>query len=195
MLHHPETDSPIDASFVVRRLEEAGAALLALPNTGWTTRLRTSNLDIVRIAMDSYGTADKRIRPPIPSAATITRMDEALGWIPLIPVDRYVLRRIVGARSLVNPITERHLFPWRRLGTAMGADHKAVQRWHAEGIARIVAALHGAGPGRGGPAATARRPASAPPAWAGNGSLSSPLSPLESGRKPGRQPLPATPPT
>lgn len=134
-------EAPIDATYVTRRLEEAGASLLALPNTGWTTKLRTSNLDIVRIAMDTYGAADKRIRPPVPSAAEITRMDEAMGWILLIPVDRYVLRRIVGARSLVNPITERHLFPWRRLAAAMGADHKAVQRWHAEGIGRIVAAL------------------------------------------------------
>jgi hypothetical protein len=68
-------------------------------------------------------------------------MDEALAWIPMIPQDRYVLRRVVGARSLVHPITDRHLFPWRRLGAVLGADHKAVQRWHAQGIALIVASL------------------------------------------------------
>lgn len=133
----------IDTAYVIERLEQAGAALLAMPTTGWSTRLRTSNLEVVRQAMDVYGSTDKRIRPPIPSAAEISRMDEAMGWIPLIPDDRYVLRRIVGARSLVNPLTGRHLFPWRRLGAALGADHKAVQRWHAEGIARIVAALTG----------------------------------------------------
>ena len=72
-------------------------------------------------------------------------MDEAMGWIPLIPVDRYVLRRIVGARALVHPITERNLYPWRRLAAAIGADHKAVQRWHAQGIALIVSALNGRG--------------------------------------------------
>jgi hypothetical protein len=59
-------------------------------------------------------------------------------------LDRYVLRRIVGARSLVHPITDRHLFPWRRLGKALGADHKAVQRWHAQGIGMIVEALKAA---------------------------------------------------
>jgi hypothetical protein len=47
----------------------------------------------------------------------------------------------VGARSLVHPVTDRHLFPWRRLGKALGSDHKAVQRWHAQGIALIVAGL------------------------------------------------------
>lgn len=141
-LPRPAMPAPIDAQFVTWRLEEAGSALLALPSGGWSTRLRTSSLDIVRTALENYGWAEARIRPPIPSAATITRMDEALAWIPLIPLDRYVLRRIVGARALVNPVTERHLYPWRRLGVVMGADHKAVKRWHAQGIDLIVAALH-----------------------------------------------------
>jgi len=138
----PTSDACIDAKFVLWRLEEAGATLLAMPATGWTTRLRSSSLDIVRNAIDSYGWAEQRVRPAIPSAARISRMDEAMGWITLIPLDRYVLRRIVGARSLVHPATDRHLFPWRRLAAALGADHKAVQRWHGEGIALIVKALN-----------------------------------------------------
>ncbi len=135
----------IDADFVVYRLEEAGATLLALPGSGYSTRLRTSSLEIVRTALESYGWSDARIRPSVPSAEKITRMDEAMSWIPLIPVDRYVLRRVVGARSLVHPVTDRHLFPWRRLGKALGADHKAIQRWHGQGIAMIVQALNAAG--------------------------------------------------
>ena len=131
----------IDADFVIYRLEEAGATLLALPGTGWTTRLRTSSLEIVRTALESYGWTETRIKPPVPSSEKITRMDEAMGWLPLIPADRYVIRRVVGARSLVHPITDRHLFPWRRLGAALGSDHKAVQRWHAQGIDMIVNAL------------------------------------------------------
>jgi len=132
---------PVDAAFVIARLEEAGATLLALPGTGWSTRLRTSSLDIVRTALESYGWTQTQIRPAVPSAEHITQMDEAMAWIGLIPQDRYVLRRIVGARSLVHPITGRHLFPWRRLGEALAADHKAIQRWHAQGIAMIVAGL------------------------------------------------------
>ena len=68
----------IDADFVIYRLEEAGATLLALPNTGWSTRLRTSSLDIVRTALESYGWTEARIRPMVPSAEKITRMDEAM---------------------------------------------------------------------------------------------------------------------
>ena len=139
---------PFDAETVICRLEEAGASLLALPGTGWSTKLRSSSLDIVRSAIESYGWTASRIRPAIPSAERISRMDEAMTWITLIPVDRYVLRRIVGARSLVHPITERHLYPWRRLATALGADHKAVQRWHAQGIELIVAELNRRGGAR-----------------------------------------------
>jgi hypothetical protein len=131
-----------DAEAVILRLEEAGASLLALPGSGWSTKLRSSSLDIVRSAVESYGWTTSRIRPPVPSAERISRMDEAMSWIMLIPVDRYVLRRIVGARSLMHPITERHLYPWRRLAAALGADHKAIQRWHAQGIDLIVAALN-----------------------------------------------------
>jgi Domain of unknown function (DUF6362) len=133
---------PVDAAFVISRLEEAGATLLALRNTGWTTKLRTSNIEIVRTALENYGWAEQRIRPAVPSSEKITRMDEAMGWISVIPLDRYVLRRIVGARSLLHPVTARHLFPWRRLGAALGAEHKAVKRWHAQAIDMIVAALN-----------------------------------------------------
>jgi hypothetical protein len=131
----------VDSAFLVYRLEEAGATLLSLPGTGYSPRLRVSQLDVVHTALEAYGWDKGRMRPPVPSASRITRMDEALGWITLIPADRYVLRRIVGARSLVSPVTERHLYSWRRLGEVLGADHKAVQRWHAKGIDILVGAV------------------------------------------------------
>ena len=138
----PSSLPPYDRDLVIYRLEEAGATLLALPPNGWTTKLRTSSLEIVRTALETHGWTPARIRPPAPSSDKITRMDEAMGWLSLIPNDRYVLRRVVGARSLVHPITDRHLFPWRRLGAALGADHKAIQRWHAQGIDIIVSVLN-----------------------------------------------------
>ena len=133
-----------DAALVIARLEEAGAVLLAMPNTGPTTKLRTVRHDVVHSAVEACGWAliQSRLRPPMPSSVQISRMDEAMGWIATIPQDKYVLRRIVGARSLVSPMTERHLYPWRRLGALLGADHKAIQRWHAQGIELIVTALN-----------------------------------------------------
>jgi hypothetical protein len=130
----------VDAEYLIYRLEEAGRTLLALPHSGPSTRLRTARHDIVQSALEAYGwhSVEPRLRPPVPSPAQITRMDEALDWIPRIPQDRYVLRRILGARALISPITGRHLFSWRRLATLLGADHKAIQRWHAQGIDLLV---------------------------------------------------------
>ena len=127
--------------YIVQRLEDAGRAILALPATGYTTRLRVSHLDIVQTMTEAYGYTDARLRPPYPAAAAIDAMDEAYAWLALIPDGKFVIRRIVAARSLVHPLTDRHLYPWRRLGNAVGADHKAVQRWWAQGVDFIVAGL------------------------------------------------------
>src|SRR5438270_475655 len=95
-----KTEVLYDAALVTYRLEEAGSTLLSLPSTGYSTKLRSSSLEIVRNTIEGYGWTEKQVRPAVPSAAKITRMDEALAWVLLIPVENYVLRRIVGARSL-----------------------------------------------------------------------------------------------
>ena len=133
-----------DTTLIASRLEEAGATLLALPARGARTGFSTASWPAVHETIDAYGWSGTRLRPVLPSAQAISRMDEALGWIRLIPQENYVLRRIVGARALVNPISGRHLFSWRRLGGLLGADGRAIQRWHGKGIAMIVAALNGA---------------------------------------------------
>ena len=135
------------AETIAARLEEAGETLLCLPPGGYTTRLRTSTWpssfgNVLDNAAEAYGTTSTRLRPPVPPAARITRMDEALSWLGLIPDEKYVLRRIVASRMLVSPHTGRHLFPWRRLATLLGADHKAIQRWHAQGIDILVGAVN-----------------------------------------------------
>jgi hypothetical protein len=131
-----------DAKALELRLEEAGETLLLLPQRGYTTRLRTSTWNVLDEATEAYATQPARLHLPVPSAAKITRMDEALSWLPLIPDDKYVLRRLVASRMLVSPLTGRHLFPWRRLATLLGADHKAIQRWHGQGIDLLLTAVN-----------------------------------------------------
>ena len=138
----PGLEQVTDADYVIIRLEEAGATLLALPGSGHSPRMSAGGVDVVRNAIEAYGWTDAPIRPPVPPAHRITEMDEALAWLQLIPDHQYVLRRIVGARMLVHPVTERHLFSWRRVGNAIRCDYKAVQRWHAQGIDLIVAGLN-----------------------------------------------------
>lgn len=116
--------------------------LLALPLQGLGPKLRRVRWPDVSLEEGRGGSASgTRLRPPAPSAAEISRMDEAFGWIGLIPQDRIVLRRIVHARSLVSPLTGRHLYSWRKLGVLLGADHKAVQRWHSDGLGLILRRL------------------------------------------------------
>jgi hypothetical protein len=129
------------AEAIVARLEEAGATLLAMPSSGYSTRMRQMRFDIVHTALEAYGWAAAPIRAPAPDAAAISAMDEAFGWLALIPEGKFVLRRILGARALVHPITGRHLFPWRRLAATLGADHKSVQRWHRDGVDHLTRAL------------------------------------------------------
>ena len=132
---------PLNAEEVVARLEAAGATLLAMPSRGYSTHLRQMKFDIVHTALEAYGWQAAMARPPVPSASDISLMDEAFGWLALIPEARYLLRRILGARALVHPLTERHLFPWRRLAAMLGSDHKSVQRWHGQAIALLVQEL------------------------------------------------------
>jgi len=137
------TDDPgrIDAACVISLLEDAGATLLALPHSGHSTAMRQMRFDIVHTALESYGWAAETVRAPVPDAAAITAMDAAFALLVHIPEQKFVLRRVVGARALVHPITRRHLYPWRRLGGVLGADHKSIQRWHGDGIKFIVNAL------------------------------------------------------
>ncbi len=79
-----DVDDPVDADYVIYRLEEAGATLLALPGTGWSTRMRSSSIEIVRTALEAYGWDAARVRPAVPSAEKIDRMDEAMAWIAFI---------------------------------------------------------------------------------------------------------------
>ncbi|WP_297490694.1 DUF6362 family protein [Acidocella sp.] len=134
----------LGAEDIVALFEAAGATLLALPGRGYTTQIRTMRFDVVHSALDAYGWQSSAVRPPVPSAAAISQMDEVFGWLTLIPETKFVLRRILGARALVHPVTLRHLFPWRRIGTMLGADHKSVQRWHGQAVEMLCAVLEAA---------------------------------------------------
>lgn len=130
----------VDAELVIYRLEEAGSTLLALPHAGHSTRMVQGGLEWVRTAKE-LDAMKARMRPARVTANAVSRMDEALSWVLLIPPDRYVLRRILHARCLVNPVSGRFVYSWRRVALAVGCDHKAAQRWHAQAVDMIVAAL------------------------------------------------------
>lgn len=131
----------LNADEIIARLEAAGATLLAMPSRGYSTHLRQMKFEVVHTALEAYGWQSAMARPPVPCASDISLMDEALGWLALIPEAQYLLRRILGARALVHPLTQRHLYPWRRLASVLGTDHKSVQRWHGQAVALLVEKL------------------------------------------------------
>lgn len=135
------SELPIDDQAVVLWLEQAGKTAMAMPNTGFSTRIRVRQVEIIREAIEGYGWTEPTIRMPVPSSQRIDQMDHIYGWLEYIPADRYVLRRIVGMRSLLSPRTDRHILPWGAIARGLGADHSAVKRWHAQGIVMITRAL------------------------------------------------------
>ena len=124
---------------IIERLEAAGKTALSLPRGrhGPSKRV-TMSIDIVLKASESYGWNLAPLRFS-PSAAQITQMEEAWGWLGLI--ESTIDRRIVTLRAMVHPVSERHIYTWRRLGVLVGADYKSVQHWHLRGIKIIKKSL------------------------------------------------------
>ena len=141
-LHSPN-DRPSAGldELIIARLEDAGRVLLALPWSGYRTGTRSGHPEVVNEAIESYGWSAPTMRPAVPSAARISKMDEALSWITLIPIERSALRRVVGRRMLVHPINDRHLYSWRDIGRDIGVSHQTAKNWHAEAVGMIAAEL------------------------------------------------------
>ena len=133
------TDRPQDAEYVEYWLRQAGMMLLSLPDHGPYLGLRARSLELRNARAEQ--SEERRLLRRAVTPHDVSMMDEVLGWLRLVPDDRRVLRRIVAARMLVSPTTERHLVSWRELGRRIGADHHAVMRWHAAGIDHIVGGL------------------------------------------------------
>ena len=139
---HRRRDERLDAETVIARLEEAGRTLIALPGRGCLPAgYRAAWPEFPQLQIEAYGYTEEEARPAVPSAAAITRMDEAFAWVRLIPSEKQSWRKIVLLRSLVNPITDRHRWSWRRIGKHFGWHHQAVQQWHCQGIDKIVVEL------------------------------------------------------
>lgn len=135
----------VDAELVVHRLEAAGMTLLAMRDRSpWPGIYRCALPEVLHEAVEAYGYTPTEVRPALPDAQAISRMDATFRWLSLIPQSHFVLRRIVAARALVHPLTGRHLIHWRRLGLVIRADYRAAQRWHSQGIDIITGGLlHG----------------------------------------------------
>jgi hypothetical protein len=133
----PARPRGVDAAYVIQRLEAAGRTAMSLPDTGYSVACRTMQWDFVRMYWTDYGKEAVRLPRARATPADITDMDEAYGWLRHIASAGK--RRIVQARSLIHPVTDRHLVSYRALGKAMGdVDPSQVKRWHDQAIKEIV---------------------------------------------------------
>lgn len=110
-------------------LNEAGMTLATLRMKG----LRPAGVkinwpDVVVDPDDLCWLRDSDDVLPPPSSDAIARMDIALSWVPLIDDKR--LRVVVNKRLIVNPISGKFRWEWRKLGRLLGIDHKTAQAWH-----------------------------------------------------------------
>lgn len=135
-------DEPITREYVIARLEEAGSTLLAmhLGRVGPSERVTAAWPEMLRDSFIDLPDPHRKIRM-VPGADKITRMDEALGWIELVPNATY--RRVLCARCLVLPQSGRHLRSWSSIARTLHADREAVQWWHDKAICQLVSALSG----------------------------------------------------
>ncbi len=132
-----------DAARVEAELSGAGRTLCTLQVPGCRPAgYRSAMPEMIQEVHEAYGWTGLRVRPPIPSSRDIAKMDQVLSWVRLIPADQYVKRRIVGARLLTHPVTERPLYGFRKIAALLGASHEAVRGWHAIGISIIVGHLN-----------------------------------------------------
>ena len=135
-----------DLELVEARLLAAGRTLMALHVPGVRPGgYRSGMPEVLQEAIEAYGYNRVRARAAPPQAREIAAMDQALSWIRLLPADRVVMRRIVGARMLCRPEQDRPLLGWRVIAARVGASHEAVRGWHAIALTMIVGRLNAPG--------------------------------------------------
>lgn len=95
------------SGYIVRRIEHAGAALYCMRIKNPGPLLVQGRIDIIREYMEEMPQGAPALRLPTPSARDVTLMDEALGWIRLVP--NSTSRRLISLRSQFHPINSRFL--------------------------------------------------------------------------------------
>lgn len=118
-------------------LEWAGMRLLAMPGQNpFPASQRALWPDYPQDANTAYGYTDVPLRAGRPTKAEIPIVDEIL-TLPLL-VQNQTERRIVQARSLVTPISQRYLYSWSKIARMLHTDRRAVIRWHMHGLRDII---------------------------------------------------------
>jgi len=121
-------------------LEWGGSKLLAMqlssgaprqPHIAWPEYRQSFNT--------AYGSSAERMRPSRPSSKEIQAVDEILALPSLLP--NPLVRRILHARALVAPISNRYLCSWTELGDRLDLDRRKVKQLHQRGIEDLTSCV------------------------------------------------------
>ena len=140
------TQAAYTSEIVETRLYEAGRSLVALRVSGLRPATYRSGMpDFQREVVESYNVASADYRVSPPTAREIDAMDQALTWIQLLPgsnTDEMRVRKLVGARILCSPKTDRPFYSWRQLGKEIGASHTTAKTLFLDAVSTITRALN-----------------------------------------------------
>lgn len=118
-------------------LEWAGGKLMALPMGPTGPRgFKVAWPDFPPDAILAYGYNGARLRAPTPAREEIPIMDEIL-LLPNVIKDA-VTRRVVQSRTLVTPISGRHIYPWTQIARLLHRDPRTIMAMHRKGLDEIV---------------------------------------------------------
>lgn len=130
------------AQAVEQRLFDAGFTLACLPAHGirpatYRAAWGDTLMDLEDLLVLS---ADSELRPPMPTASDISKMDEAMAWVQGIPDIGH--RKAVLIWMMIHPLTRRHRYSWRQIAEMMGSNHHTVKSWFHRGLASITKKIY-----------------------------------------------------
>jgi hypothetical protein len=131
---------PISIEEVKDWLEWAGQKLLALNmKSPYPVGTHVSWPEFAQDHRTAYGYTQERLRPASPSGLEITLMDEILTLPDLI--ENQLWRRVVHARLLVTPLSQKYLYSWAKIAVLIHSDRKTVARYYNHGLREIAELL------------------------------------------------------
>ena len=119
------------AAEVADRVAEAVDTLKRLPQKGMQKNI-TRWPEFVRASHEAYGYGDARLRPAPASPEAISRLDETLEWLRLVPRDA---QKILWCRA--NGLS------WRRIAGFAGKSPNTCRAWYAAALQHIAETVSG----------------------------------------------------
>jgi len=123
--------SPKDVELL---LQWAGSKLLSLPNP--KKRSYSYSWPDYRYDNIPNNFSGLSLRTPTPTSYEIDLLDSILDLIHYVP--NPISRKIIQSRSLISPITQKHIFLWSQISRLLSLSPTTTKRYYSSGIVQII---------------------------------------------------------